>query len=175
MVSFSHRCLEILPPFTCPRSPASVRLAASSIPQTMGQGHSCGQVWSHPALCLATLDSAWRVPHCIAGSALWVLMPIPDHSGSRWVLEGTSFLSRCRSSALSPCWLLRFWVRLPPLCLEVILFRNPSGLRHLSSLSATPKAFFGAYSDKVISLSVITKGSGPYLTYESGHFLGPKT
>lgn len=151
MVSFSHRCLEILPSFTCPRSPASVRLEASSIPQTTGQGHSCGQVWSHPALCLATLDSAWPVPHCIVGSILWGLMPIANHSGSRWGLDGTSFLSHLRSSALSPCWLLRFWVRLPSLCLEVFLFRNPSGLRHLSSLSATPKAFFVPILTKLLA------------------------
>lgn len=111
MVSFSQGCVKILPPFTCPQPPASV-----SILQTTGQGCSCGQVWSHPALCLVTLAS---VPHCTVGSALWVLKPIPDHSGSRWGLEGTSFLSRSRSSALSPGWLLRFWVHLAPPCLEV--------------------------------------------------------
>lgn len=44
------------------------------------------------AFCPVTLDSAWPVPHSTVDSALWVLMLITDHPGSRWGLEGTSFL-----------------------------------------------------------------------------------
>lgn len=123
--------------------------------------HSCGQVWSHPALCLVTLAS---VPHCTVGSALWVLMPfqIILAAAGAWRAPLSFPIAGPQRSPLAGCcgsgstWLLCPW--------RCSVLVQKSFRPQASSLSAMPKAFFCAFSDKVISLSVFTKCSGPYLT-----------